>query len=541
MCDSLKNSKISPSSLHINITRPVYTEKSFTKQFTKAKKKETSRSLCGKITGSIDKIIPRLRCNIQTVSNCFPIIKWLPNYSLKNDILADFTGGLTVGIMHIPQGLAFAMLASLPPVTGLYTALVPVFVYMLMGTSRYLSQGSFAVICLMVAQVCEREVLKIEGLGPSVSSVQNMTNSSPTLLPDGMMWSPFDAKKIKIAVSLALLIGFMQVAMGILRFGFIATYLSDPLISGFTTGCAVLVVPSQLKHILGLNVPQFTGVLFSVRMAVHMLKNIASSNLGSIITGSLSLFVLIGLKTFNEKFKSKLPFPVIAGTAISYAGEINSNFGVQILEKIPKGIPPISIPSISLMQNMITDAFVISIVIFATNISLSKMFAKKNGQTIDANQELIAYGACNIGISFFSGFAICNALARTVVQENLAHTQLCSIVVIGLILLVLLFIAHLFFHLPKAILAAIIIANLIGLLRQFSRLKDLWKICRNDAIVWFATCFGVILLGIDMGLGCGVLCAVLMVVLPSSSPKYSILGHVPGTDIFKDINAYPHP
>lgn len=470
-----------------------------------------------------------------------PIVRWLPKYNVKKDLLPDITGGVTVGIMHIPQGLAFAMLASLPPVTGLYTALIPVFVYMLMGTSRHLSVGSFAVICLMVAQVCERELSSMT-IETSPASSNSSDTSPPPQTASNSLWTPIDAIKLEIAVSLSFLVGIIQIAMGAARLGFVATFMSDPMISGFTTGSAVLVVISQVKHILGLKVPQIPAPLAAPKVVIHMLKNITSCNVGSIITGVLCLVVLIGLKQINERFKSKIKVPipaellvVVVGTAISYGAAINKNFAVSILGKIPKGLPPLSLPSFSLMPNIFADAFVIAVVIFATNISLSKMFAKKHGYSVDPNQELIAYGVGNVGGSFTSCFAICNALARTAVQENLANTQLCSIIVIAMILLVLLFIAPLFFHLPKAILASVVIANLIGLLKQFSRLKDLWRIHKPDAVVWFLTCFGVIAMGVDVGLGIGVICALFAVVLTLSRSKYTILGRVVETELYRDV------
>ncbi|XP_020612029.1 solute carrier family 26 member 6-like isoform X1 [Orbicella faveolata] len=538
---------LNPEKLDITIARKVYDENllasthGYSGYEESRDKKQYLRSLREKLAS----------CSCSASGFCSllarlaPILRWLPKYSVKKDLTADLTGGVTVGIMHIPQGLAFAMLASLPPVTGLYTALIPVLVYMIMGTSRHLSVGSFAVICLMVAQVVEREVGSLP-LEPSPTP-GNSSMSSPTPSGSGgALWTPMDSMKLEVAVSLSLLVGIIQVVMGAAKLGFVATFLSDPLISGFTTGSAVLVVVSQVKHILGLKIPKITGPLASVKIVIFMLKNITSVNGGAIITGVLCLGVLIGLKQVNERCRNrlKLPIPaellvVIAGTAISYGAKINANFAVSIIGEIPKGLPPLSVPSFSRISTIFADAFVIAVVIFATNISLSKMFAKKRGYSIDPNQELIAYGAGNIAGSFFSCFPICNALARTAVQENLANTQLCSVVVIALILLVLLFIAPLFFHLPKAILAAVVIANLIGLLRQFSRLKDLWRIHKPDAVVWVFTCFGVILLGVDVGLGVGVICALFAVVLSLSRSKFSILGQLKETELYRDIKQCP--
>ncbi|XP_073252722.1 prestin-like [Porites lutea] len=473
-----------------------------------------------------------------------PIFQWLPKYSIKENLVKDLSGGLTVGIMHIPQGLAFAMLASLPPVTGLYTAIIPVLLYMIMGTSRTLSVGSFAVICLMVAQVCEREVA-LMSFDPTPTP-GNSTGPSPSPTPSSSLWTPKDAAKLEIAITLSFLIGIIQIVMGAVHLGVVATYLSDPLISGFTTGSAVLVVISQMKHILGVKVPQFAKPFVAPKGVIHMLKNLPHANVGSIITGVLCLAVLIGLKHVNERFKNKLKVPipgellvVVVGTAISYGAAINKNFGVSILGFIPKGLPPLSVPNFSLVSNIFSDAFVIAVVIFATNISISKMFAKKHGYLVDPNQELIAYGAGNFVGSFFSCFPICNALARSVVEDNLAVTQLCSIVVIVLILLVLLFIAPLFFHLPKAILAAVVIANLIGLLKQFSRFPVLWRIDKPDAIVWFVSCFGVILMGVDVGLGIGLICALFVVVVVLSRSNYAILGRVTETELYRDTGNCP--
>ncbi|XP_015775140.1 PREDICTED: pendrin-like isoform X2 [Acropora digitifera] len=531
---------------HIQITRKVFDESqliqgkvysSTSSSNWESDRKQCLHTVCSKISSCS---CSWQRC-CQFLFRLMPILSWLPKYSIKKDLLADITGGVTVGIMHIPQGLAFAMLASLPPVTGLYTALIPVLVYMLMGTSRHLSVGSFAVISLMVAQVCERELGSMQmetSLSPSNDS--DISPTSPA--SSNSLWTPTDAIKLEIAVSLSFLVGIIQVAMGAAQLGFLATFMSDPMISGFTTGSAVLVVISQVKHILGLKVPQIPAPLAAPKAVVYMLKNILSCNVGAIITGVLSLVILIGLKKVNERFKSKMKVPipaellvVVVGTAISYGAAINKNFAVSILGKIPKGLPPLSLPTFSLLPKIFPDAFVIAVVIFATNISLSKMFAKKRGYSVDPNQELIAYGVGNVAGSFSSCFAICNALARTAVQENLANTQLCSIIVIAMILLVLLFIAPLFFHLPKPILAAVVIANLVGLLRQFSRLKVLWKIHKPDAVVWFFTCFGVIAMGVDVGLGIGVMCALFAVVLTLSRPKYTLLGRVWDTELYRDV------
>ncbi|XP_058950689.2 prestin-like isoform X2 [Pocillopora verrucosa] len=485
----------------------------------------------------------------------FPIVEWLPAYNIRRDLAHDIAGGLTVAIMHIPQGLAYALLASLPAVTGLYTAFVPILVYMAMGTSRHISLGTFAVVCLMVGHVVDREVE--QSLSPTP------TAPAPTNLPlDGSVnevlrnsiykhesngsssneQDLLDEKKLEVAVALSMLVGLLQLLMGLFKLGFVAVYLSDPIISGFTTGAAILVFTSQVKHILGLEVPRYSGAFAVVKTYIFMFKNITLAVPGSVITGVVCILVLIALKYISEKLKHRMKFPipaelivVVLGTVVSYFVGLNEKFQVSVLRDIPKGLQAPSAPSFMLMGNMVTDAIVISIVIFATNISLAKTFAKRNNYVIDSNQELIACGSANVLGSFFSCFPVSGSLSRSVIQESIARTQLCSIPVVVVIILVLLFIAPLFYHLPKAILAAVVVVALKGLFRQFNRLVQLWRMCKPDAVVWFAAWLGVVLLGIDIGLGVGVIMALVVVIWKSSRPPASLLGQIPNTGIYRDI------
>nr|XP_058950689.1 sulfate anion transporter 1-like isoform X2 [Pocillopora verrucosa] len=485
----------------------------------------------------------------------FPIVEWLPAYNIRRDLAHDIAGGLTVAIMHIPQGLAYALLASLPAVTGLYTAFVPILVYMAMGTSRHISLGTFAVVCLMVGHVVDREVEQSLSPTPTAPAPTNppldgsvnevLRNSIYKHESNGSSSNEqdlLDEKKLEVAVALSMLVGLLQLLMGLLKLGFVAVYLSDPIISGFTTGAAILVFTSQVKHILGLEVPRYSGAFAVVKTYIFMFKNITLAVPGSVITGVVCILVLIALKYISEKLKHRMKFPipaelivVVLGTVVSYFVGLNEKFQVSVLRDIPKGLQAPSAPSFMLMGNMVTDAIVISIVIFATNISLAKTFAKRNNYVIDSNQELIACGSANVLGSFFSCFPVSGSLSRSVIQESIARTQLCSIPVVVVIILVLLFIAPLFYHLPKAILAAVVVVALKGLFRQFNRLVQLWRMCKPDAVVWFAAWLGVVLLGIDIGLGVGVIMALVVVIWKSSRPPASLLGQIPNTGIYRDI------
>lgn len=545
----------------INLSRHVYNEQEFSESFIKSDEcvsnSENEPSL---IVKTIKRYFSSSRCSLRAaLKSWFPIIEWLPCYDVRRDLAHDIAGGLTVAIMHIPQGLAYAMLASLPAVTGLYTAFVPILVYMAMGTSRHLSLGTFAVVCLMVGHVVERETEHFAAVVPAAPTPQTIIDkSSEAGLLRGAIYKEeannsfpsqedmLDEKKLELAIALSLLVGLFQFVMGLLKLGFVAVYLSDPIISGFTTGAAVLVFTSQIKHILGLNIPRYSGAFALVQTYIFLFKNITLSIPGAIITGVVCIALLIVLKFVSEKLKHKMKFPipaelivVVLGTLVSYLVHLNEKFQVPILGKIPIGIRAPSAPSFMLMRKMAPDAIVIAIVIFATNVSLAKTFARRNNYVIDSNQELLACGSANIMGSFFSCFPVSASLSRSAIQESIARTQLCTIPVVAVVILVLLFIARLFYHLPKAILAAVIIVALKGLFLQFSRLKQLWKICKPDAVVWFSAWLGVILLGIDVGLGVGVVMALVVVIWKSSRPPASLLGQIPNTGIYRDLQRIP--
>lgn len=546
----------------INLSRHVYNEQEFTESFIKRDDYVSSSEIDNSsFAKSFKRHFFPTRCTCKDVlRSWFPIVEWLPTYNLRQDTAHDIAGGLTVAIMHIPQGLAYAMLASLPAVTGLYTAFVPILVYMAMGTSRHLSLGTFAVVCLMVGHVVEREVE--QSISPSAAPSQSTTQLPNTSSGAGLLLNSIykqesnnsfpsqqdllDEKKLEVAVALSMLVGIFQFVMGLLKLGFVAVYLSDPIISGFTTGAAILVFTSQVKHLLGMTVPRYSGAFAVVKTYIFLFKNITLSVPGAVVTGIICILLLFLLKFISEKLKDKMKFPlpaelivVVLGTMISYLVGLNKKFQVPILGNIPKGLRVPSAPSASLFTSMILDAVVIAIVIFATNVSLAKVFAKRNNYVVDSNQELIACGSANILGSFFSCFPVSGSLSRSVIQESIARTQLCTIPVVIVIILVLLFIAPLFYHLPKAILAAVVVVALKGLFRQFARLVQLWKICKLDAVVWFAAWLGVVLLGIDVGLGVGVVVALAVVLYKSSRPPATLLGQIPNTGIYRDLQRIP--
>lgn len=327
--------------------------------------------------------------------------------------------------------------------------------------------------------------------------------------------------------------------------GFLTIYLSDPLVSGFTTGAAFHILSSQVRHFLGLTVPAGTnsGVFSLFKLYKYFFTHLSDVNVSSVIIGIVCTIILFSLKYLNQRYKFKFPIPaelivVILGAGISYGANFNKNFGTPILKEVPKGLPKLTTPSFTLMGNMVSAAFIIAIVAFAINVSLVKSFAKKNDYTTDPNQELIAYGLANTISSFFSCFPSAASLSRSLIQESLGSTQIAGLLSVVMVLLVLLSMASLFKPLPNAVLASIVLVALKGLFKQFAVLKCLWKISKIDAFVWFSSFLAVFCLGVDYGLAVGIVITLLSVVARTSRPSCSVLGQIPSTEIYKCIEKY---
>jgi len=459
----------------------------------------------------------------------FPIIQWLPKYKVKANLLRDVSAGITLGIIQIPQGMAYGMLTTLPPIYGLYTSLIPAIIYMCTGTSRHLNIGTFAIVSLMVGEVVEKGVSAQLGAMP--------TNG--TLIP---MYAAEEADiRVKIAVVSSFTVGVIQICLGMLHVSFVSVFLSDPLISGFTTGAAFHIFSSQVRHLVGMSIPrkEASGIFAIFKLYIYIFSNIKSVNIGSLAIGVIASIILYVIKYLSQKYKNKIKFPipaelivVILGTGLSYGFKFHQNYEIKILKKVPTGLPPLSVPDFSLMKDLITDCLVISIVSFAINISIAKAFAKKNKYIINPTQELYAYGLSNIVSSFFSCFVSSGSLSRSLVQETLGSTQIASLLSGVLVILVLTVIAPLFEPLPNAILAAIVLITLKGLFMQFTVVKTLLKVSKKDAMVWILSFTAVICLGVDYGLAVSLIINLIMIVYMIVRPSFSMLKNLKTTEIF---------
>uniref|UniRef100_A0A671YC15 Solute carrier family 26 member 5 n=1 Tax=Sparus aurata TaxID=8175 RepID=A0A671YC15_SPAAU len=465
-----------------------------------------------------------------------PILTWLPSYPVKQYLLSDVVSGLSTGVVQLPQGLAYAMLAAVPPVYGLYSSFYPVLLYTFFGTSRHISIGTFAVVSLMIGGVAVREAPDSMFILPA-----NGSNMS-----DVVDVAARDAKRVQVAVVLTTLVGIIQFVFGLLRFGFVAIYLTEPLVRGFTTAAAVHVVVSQLKYLLGVKTPRFSGPLSVIFSVSAVVSDITSTNVTTLILGLVCLVFLYVIKDLNERFKKKLPIPipgeiivVIVSTGVSYGLLLSEDYSVGVVGKIPTGLLPPSLPDFSLLPSLVTDSFAIAIVGFSMGVSLAKIFALKHGYTVDGNQELIALGLCNFISSFFQTFAITCSMSRSLVQESTGgKTQIAGLLSSLVVLLVVVAIGFVFQPLPQTALAAIIMVNLLGMFKQFRDIPALWRTSKIELAIWLVAFVASVLLGLDYGLLVAVAFAIITVIYRTQSPKSAVLGHVSGTGLYCDVDEY---
>ncbi|XP_071777170.2 solute carrier family 26 member 6 [Centroberyx gerrardi] len=492
----------------------------------------TKPPLCERVKDCLRCSGPRLK---QTVLSCVPVLSWLPHYSIRENAMGDFISGISVGIMHLPQGMAYALLASLPPVFGLYTSLFPVLLYVIFGSSRHISIGTFAVISIMIGSVTEK-------LAPdSDFKILNGTNGT-----GGVDIDARDAYRVQIACAITVLGGLFQILLGLVRFGFVVTYLSEPLIRGYTTGAACHVTISQLKYLFGIKPSRFSGPLSQVYILVDICSLLPETNVAELVVSLVALAVLIVVKELNAYYSKKLPLPIpieliviIAATIISYFAGLSSKYSVDVVGEIPSGLKAPRVPDVTLFSEVVGDAFAVAIVGYAISISLGKTFALKHGYKVDSNQELLALGLSNSIGSLFQCYCVTSSLSRSLIQESTGgKTQVAGVVSSIIVLITVLKIGSLFEDLPKAVLSTIVFVNLKGMFKQFLDVPMLWRSNKVDLLVWLVTFTCTVLLNLDLGLAVSIGFSMLTVIFRTQLPRYSILGQVPGTDLYLDTETY---
>ncbi|XP_061474320.1 solute carrier family 26 member 6 [Rhineura floridana] len=488
---------------------------------------------------SLSAKIPKIRCSNSTAKSLLfrflPILRWLPRYPVKEWLFGDIIAGFSVGIMHLPQGLAYALLAGLPPVTGLYSAFYPVLLYFFFGTSRHISVGPFAVISVMIGSMTD-------SLEPSGKYLEVINGTNDTFVNEVRR----DAARVELVAALTFLVGIFQVALGLLQFGFVVTYLSEPLVRGYTTAASIQVLISQLKYVFGVNLEEHSGPLSAIYTFLEICSKLPQTNVGTLITSLIAMASILLVKMLSDKFGKRLLIPIpielltiIISTVISYFAGLNNHFGISIVGDIPSGMVPPEVPNVDYFGKVVGNAFAIAMVSYVICISLGKIFALKHGYKVDSNQELIALGFGNFVGSFFQCYSISCSMSRSLVLESTGgQSQMAALVSCLIILVTILKIGALFEKLPKAILAAIIIVNLKGMFKQFKDIRALWRSNFTDLLIWVVTFIATILLNLDMGLGVAVAFSLLTVIFRTQMPQYSTLGQVSTTGVYKDIAEY---
>uniref|UniRef100_A0A4W6E9N1 Solute carrier family 26 member 3 n=1 Tax=Lates calcarifer TaxID=8187 RepID=A0A4W6E9N1_LATCA len=514
-----------PGAKQYVVARPLYSEDTFAEKHEKVYRHRKTM---------LNHIQQYFTCDAKRAKNTalslLPVIGWMKIYQIKEWLVSDIVSGVSTGLVAVLQGLAYCLLASLPPWYGLFSAFFPVVIYFFLGTSRHISVGPFPVLCLMIGSVVTR-LVPDEGPPANITGFEGLTR---------------DEQRVLVASSVTFLAGIMQLAMGVLQVGFVVMYLSDTLVSGFTTAAAVHILVSQLKFVLGLTVPGISGPLSIIYTLEIIFGKITSTNVCDVVISLVIMVVVFIVKELNDRFKSKLPVPIpievimtVIACGVSYAFDFKTRYGIDVVGHIPKGYEPPMAPNLHIFQETAVEAFPMAIVGFAVAFSVAKVYSVKHDYTIDGNQELIAFGVSNIFGASFKSFAASTALSRSAVQESTGgKTQVAGLLSAIIVMIVTLAIGFLLEPLPKSVLGAVVIVNLKGMLMQFREIPYLWRRDKPDCIVWLGTCIAAILLGLDLGLAAGLGVELLSVVLRAQFPRCSVLANIKGTDIYKDRKDY---
>ncbi len=439
------------------------------------------------------------------IKKIVPILEWLPNYKkafFKDDLLA----GITVGIILIPQGIAYALIAGLPPIYGLYSALIPQVMYTLFGSSKQVAIGPVAMDSLIVAT------------GVSTLALLGSENYIAT------------------AILLALVVGAIQLIMGVFNLGFIVNFLSRPVITGFTSSVALIIGFNQFRNLLGVDFIQSDQIHFLLK---DIWLKIGDFNTNTTLIGLFSMIIIIAFRKINKKIPNALIVVIFGIVIMRYFG--STFYGVSIVKEIPSGLPSFDIPDfkINKLRELLPIALTLAMVGYLETISIGKSLeAKQDDYRIRPNQELIALGLGNMVGSFFKSYPTTSSFSRSAINyESGAKTGMAALVSVLMVVITLLFLTPLFYHLPKTVLAAIIIVAVFGLVNR-KEAAFLWKANRLDFWLMFATFIATLFLGIEYGIGVGVGLSLIVLIYRTSRPYVAELGKVPNSNFYRNCSRF---
>jgi sulfate permease, SulP family len=439
------------------------------------------------------------------ISRYLPAYDWLRGYR-RSDLPGDLSAGLTVAVMLIPQGMAYAMLAGLPPVVGLYASTIPLLVYALFGTSRQLAVGPVAIVSLL------------------------------TLSGISALAEPGSGEFVALAALLALLSGVIQLGLGLLRAGFVVNFLSHAVISGFTSAAAIVIGLSQLKQLLGIRLASDHSVFGLLYEAG---RRIGEANPYTVALGLGSIAILIAGRKLAPRFPTALAVVGIA-TVLTYLLGLPAK-GVAIVGSVPAGLPTPSLPMLDgpAISALMMTALTISFVGFMESVAVAKSIATRERYRIDPDAELKGLGLANVAAGVFSGYPVTGGFSRSAVNYQAgARTGLASLVTAGLILLTLFAFTSLFYYLPSAVLAAIVIVAVYGLI-DVREARHLFRLKRVDGWTLVLTFAATLLIGIEQGILIGVAFSLLIFIWRSAYPHAARLGYLARERVFRNVERFP--
>lgn len=439
------------------------------------------------------------------LKNYIPALEWMPKYK-KSWLRSDLIAGLTVAIMLVPQGMAYAFLAGMPPIYGLYGGLIPLFLYALLGTSRQLSIGPVAVSALLV-----------------------LAGVSQLAVPESEEY-------IQLVLLAGLMIGCLQLLFSFLRLGFLVNFLSHPVLTGFTSAAAIIIAISQLKDLLGFSIPRFSHISETLYYAVEHFSETNWIAVGLCI-GSIA-FIFIGRK-ISKRIPGAL-LVVVIGTILAWVFKLEQ-YGLDIVKGVPEGLPIIGAPTLSIAnaKALIPTVLTVTIIGIVESISIAKVLESKHQDySIQPNQELLALGISKIGGAFFQALPTSGSFTRSAVNSDSgAKSGMASIFTSLIVVFTLLFLTPLFYYLPKAVLAAIILLALKSLF-NLKEAIHLWKVHKQDFLMMLSTFVITLIFGIEEGVLAGVVLSVLAVLYRSSIPHVAILGKLPDSSDYRNVERF---
>jgi SulP family sulfate permease len=434
-----------------------------------------------------------------------PVFEWLPGYA-RGDLRGDLVAGLTVGAMLIPQSMGYALLAGLPPLFGLYSAVLPLVVYAAIGGSRQLGVGPTAISSLLTS-----------------AGLAHLAGGDPKVA-------------VELAATLAVMVGLMRIALGIGRLGFMVSFLSRPVLSGFTSAAALIIGVSQLKHLLGVNLEHTERVHQILGEAAGRLDEVQGATLAVGVGG---IVLLAALRRWLPTWPGAL---IAVGLATLAVGAFNlEDHHVNVVGEIPGRLPSIEVPTAGLdhLGEMMPTALAITMLGFVESIAIAKVFAQRNRYTIKPNRELIALGASTVAAGISNAYPVSGSFSRTAVNAaSGARTQLAGVISAGVVALTLVVLTPMFRPLPHAVLASVVIMAVAGLV-DVREARRLWSVKRSDFWLLFLAFGGTLAFGVELGLGISVVASLAVVLRQTTRPHIAVLGRIPGTTQFRNVDRSP--